>query len=226
MRPHLAALLLVMPAAAMAQNVSMSGSLGDKALLVIDGTPRTVAAGATVGGVKVVSVSGSQTVVEVGGKRQTLLLGGAQVNLGGTASAGSGTKIVLAAGPGGHFVTTRDEFLTWVKGRKQVRMDQFYPLMRQKLGLLVDAKGRPEGGKWSFDADNREHARGVLAREERERHQDDDDQGGGVEDGRQDALAFARRGGVGHGGIPLQAEIIAARRSGGATGGRMLIAAP
>lgn len=65
-------------------------------------------------------------------------------------------------GPGGHFVTTRDEFLSWVKGRKQVRMDQFYPLMRQKLGLLVDAKGRPEGGKWSFDADNREHARGVT----------------------------------------------------------------
>ncbi len=105
MRLHAAALLLVMPAAAMAQSVSMSGSLGDKALLVIDGAPRTVAAGATVGGVKVVSVSGSQTVVEVGGKRQTLLLGGAQVNLGGTASAGSGTKIVLAAGPGGHFVT-------------------------------------------------------------------------------------------------------------------------
>lgn len=64
-------------------------------------------------------------------------------------------------GPGGHFITTRDEFLDWVKGRKQVRMDQFYPLMRQKLGLLVDAKGKPEGGKWSFDADNREHARGV-----------------------------------------------------------------
>ncbi len=84
----------------------MSGSLGEKALLVIDGTPRTVAAGATVSGVKVISVSGSQAVVEVGGKRQTLLLGGAQVNLGGAASAGSGTQIVLAAGPGGHFITS------------------------------------------------------------------------------------------------------------------------
>jgi deoxyribodipyrimidine photolyase-related protein len=65
-------------------------------------------------------------------------------------------------GEGGHFITTRDEFLEWAKGRKQLRMDQFYPLMRQKLGLLVDAKGKPEGGKWSFDADNREHARGVA----------------------------------------------------------------
>ena len=98
-------MLFLLPAMASAQNVSMSGSLGDKALLMIDGAPRTVAAGATVSGVKVISVSGSQTVVEVGGKRQTLALGGAQVNLGGAASAGSGTQIVLAAGPGGHFST-------------------------------------------------------------------------------------------------------------------------
>ena len=106
MRFAMAALFGLLPALAAAQSVSMSGSLGDKALLVIDGTPRTVAAGATVAGVKVIKVSGSETVVEVGGKRQTLQLGGAQVNLGGAASAGSGTQIVLAAGPGGHFVTS------------------------------------------------------------------------------------------------------------------------
>ncbi|WP_298830337.1 retropepsin-like aspartic protease [uncultured Piscinibacter sp.] len=100
-----AAVLSLLPAIALAQSVSMSGSLGDKALLVIDGTPRTVAAGSTVAGVKVIRVTGSETVVEVGGKRQTLPLGGAQVNLGGAASAGSGTQIVLAAGSGGHFVT-------------------------------------------------------------------------------------------------------------------------
>lgn len=100
------AVLGLLPVLAAAQSVSMSGSLGDKALLVIDGAPRTVAAGATVSGVKVISVSGSQTVVELGGKRQTLVLGGAQVNLGGAASAGGGTTITLAAGPGGHFVSS------------------------------------------------------------------------------------------------------------------------
>lgn len=100
-----AVLVSVLPALAAAQSVSMSGSLGDKALLVIDGAPRTVAAGATVAGVKVIKVTGSETVVEVGGKRQTLPLGGAQVNLGGAASEGVGTQIRLAAGPGGHFVT-------------------------------------------------------------------------------------------------------------------------
>ena len=99
------AVLGLLPVLAAAQSVSMSGSLGDKALLVIDGAPRTVAAGASVSGVKVISVSGSQTVVELGGKRQTLVLGGAQVNLGGAASAGGGTTITLAAGPGGHFVS-------------------------------------------------------------------------------------------------------------------------
>ena len=88
-----------------AQSVSMSGSLGDKALLVIDGVPRTVAAGATVQGVKLVSVTGSDAVVEVKGKRVTLGMGGAQVNLGGTATEGAGSQIVLTADSRGHFFT-------------------------------------------------------------------------------------------------------------------------
>lgn len=88
---------------AAAQSVSLSGSLGDKALLLIDGAPRTVAVGASVQGVKLLSVDGSQAVVEVGGKRATLVLGGAHANLGGAASAGGGSQIVLTAQSGGHF---------------------------------------------------------------------------------------------------------------------------
>lgn len=106
MKRGLPALALLLSVPAFAQSVSMSGSLGDKALLVIDGTPRTVAAGATVQGVKLVSVSGSDAVVEVKGKRVTLAMGGAQVNLGGTPSDGGGTQIVLTAGSGGHFFTS------------------------------------------------------------------------------------------------------------------------
>jgi aspartyl protease family protein len=111
-RPVAAALLLLMlvllsitSLPSHAQTVSMSGSLGDKALLIIDGAPRTVAAGATVQGVKLVSVSGSDAVVEVKGKRVTLSLGGSQVNIGGAPSDGGGTQIVLSAGSGGHFFT-------------------------------------------------------------------------------------------------------------------------
>ena len=98
-------LALMAAASAHAQSVSMSGSLGDKALLVIDGTPSTVATGATVRGVKLVSVSGNGATVEVQGKRVPLAIGGAQVNLGGTNSEGGGTQIVLTAVGGGHFVT-------------------------------------------------------------------------------------------------------------------------
>ena len=104
-RVLLAAALTLLPCWALAQTVSLSGSLGDKALLLIDGKPRTVAVGATVQGVKLLSVKGSDAVVEVGGKRVTLALGGAQANLGGGGSDGTGSQIVLTAGLGGHFTT-------------------------------------------------------------------------------------------------------------------------
>jgi aspartyl protease family protein len=105
MRALAAALLLLVAGAASAQTVSMSGRLGDKALLMIDGSPRTVAVGSTVQGVKLVSVTADASVLEIGGQRVTVPMGGAQVNLGGTASEGGGSRIVLTAGPGGHFVT-------------------------------------------------------------------------------------------------------------------------
>ena len=36
-------------------------------------------------------------------------------------------------------------------------------MMRQRFGLLVDRDGKPEGGQWSYDAENRGHARDVAA---------------------------------------------------------------
>jgi aspartyl protease family protein len=106
MQRHFAAALLLACPAAFAQTVSMSGSLGDKALLMIDGAPRTLATGATVQGVKLVSVTSNDAVVEIKGKRVTVLMGGAQVNIGGQASNGGGSQIVLTAGSGGHFMTS------------------------------------------------------------------------------------------------------------------------
>jgi len=90
--------------AASAQSVSMSGSLGDKALLVIDGKPRTVTTGSTVQGVKLLSVNSGGAVVEVGGSRVNLAVGGTQVNLGSTPSEGGGSQIVIPASNGGHFL--------------------------------------------------------------------------------------------------------------------------
>lgn len=64
-------------------------------------------------------------------------------------------------GKGSHFLLTRQEFESFAEGRKRLRMDQFYVYVRKKFGWLVDSKGNPEGGSWSFDTENRRHARGV-----------------------------------------------------------------
>ena len=93
-------------AAASAQSVSMQGMLGNKALLIVDGSaPKTVGPGETHQGVKVVSTSGDQAVIEINGKRHTLRVGEAPASVGGSTVGARGTKIVLTAGSGGHFLT-------------------------------------------------------------------------------------------------------------------------
>ena len=54
------------------------------------------------------------------------------------------------------FFCSVSEFLTWAQGRKEHRMEYFYRDMRRKTGLLMDADGKPEGGQWNYDKDNRE----------------------------------------------------------------------
>ncbi len=82
--------------------VVFSGKMGTKALLVINGTPRTVAVGTTEQGVRLVSVNGDSAMIEADGQRRTLALGG-QVDLSGAPTPGSGTRIVMSVGSGGHF---------------------------------------------------------------------------------------------------------------------------
>lgn len=109
MRAALLSAVLILAAAGVAaqqpsRRVALSGSMGSRALLVIDGdAPRAVAVGSTVQGVKLLSVNEAQAVVEIDGRRQTLRLGEAAVNLGGAASAGSGTQITLSSDANGHF---------------------------------------------------------------------------------------------------------------------------
>jgi aspartyl protease family protein len=103
----LSALALALAAgAALAQSVSLQGVLGSTALLMIDGgAPRSVAAGATVGGVKVISAAGDRAVIETGGQRYTLRVGDAPARVGGSGPVPGGSRIVLTAGTGGHFTT-------------------------------------------------------------------------------------------------------------------------
>lgn len=89
-----------------AQRVALAGSMGNQALLVIDGAaPRAVAVGSTLRGVKLLGVGSGQALIEVEGQRQTIVLGAAAVNLGGVPSPGSGTEIKLASDAAGHFQT-------------------------------------------------------------------------------------------------------------------------
>ena len=98
----IAALLCACVAAAQAASVAFSGMLGDKALLIIDGQARGVAVGATVQGVHLVRLDGTQAQVEADGKVVILRLGGG-AKVAGADGTGTGTRIVLPVGPGGHY---------------------------------------------------------------------------------------------------------------------------
>lgn len=100
-----AGLLGLASAVVQAQSVAMTGGMGNRALLVINGgQPKALAAGDSHQGVKVLSVSSDQAVVDIGGKRQTVRLGEGPVSIGGTGGGGGGgSQIVLTAGRGGHF---------------------------------------------------------------------------------------------------------------------------
>ena len=102
----LAAAAALAPPSATAQSVALSGVLGSKALLVIDGgTPRALAAGESLQDVRVLQVSGDTAEVEIKGRRQTLRLGEAPISRG--AAAGDpalGRRVVLKADNRGHFI--------------------------------------------------------------------------------------------------------------------------
>jgi aspartyl protease family protein len=97
--------VLALAGGAAAQSVSLQGMFGNRALLVVDGgEPRGVAPGDSWQGVKVLSTSGDQAVVEIKGIQHTLRIGDSQVSIGGSGPV-RGSKIVLSAGSGGHFLT-------------------------------------------------------------------------------------------------------------------------
>ena len=53
------------------------------------------------------------------------------------------------------FSCSREEFADYADGRSKLLMGDFYKLQRRRLNILLDEDGQPEGGQWSYDADNR-----------------------------------------------------------------------
>jgi deoxyribodipyrimidine photolyase-related protein len=52
------------------------------------------------------------------------------------------------------FLTPRNLFASWADNQKSFLMESFYRAQRNRLGVLVEA-GKPVGGKWNFDKENR-----------------------------------------------------------------------
>ncbi len=57
--------------------------------------------------------------------------------------------------PSPSFLTPLSEFFSLFKNKKHYLFQTFYIHQRKKLGILVDGNLKPEGGKWSFDTENR-----------------------------------------------------------------------
>lgn len=71
------------------------------------------------------------------------------------------------------FLCAMEEFKQWAKGKKQLRMAYFYQNMRRKHQILMDSQGKPFGGQWSYDSQNRRNANHIQAFPQRITHTND-----------------------------------------------------
>ena len=55
------------------------------------------------------------------------------------------------------FVSNEEDFDLWSKGKKSLIQEYFYRWIRKKHSVLMD-EGKPEGGKWNLDKENRKGA--------------------------------------------------------------------
>jgi aspartyl protease family protein len=89
-----------------ASSVTLTGSIGSRAILIVNGNPpKTVAIGESYQGVKLVSLQAEQAVVELEGKRVNLRMDTPVSIGGGGGTGGGGNRVVLSADSRGHFMT-------------------------------------------------------------------------------------------------------------------------
>ena len=65
-----------------------------------------------------------------------------------------------------HFISTLDQFEEWAEDRKQFRMEFWYRYQRKRNKVLMEEDGKPLGGRWNYDSENRKtfgkHGPGLL----------------------------------------------------------------
>ena len=70
-------------------------------------------------------------------------------------SACQAAGAALLVRPDPHFLCSLDDFNTWAGERDNLRLEYFYRWQRQRHDILMD-NGAPAGGRWNFDAENRQ----------------------------------------------------------------------
>jgi len=53
------------------------------------------------------------------------------------------------------FINSRSDNANFGESKDKWLMAQFYKFQRRRLKIMIDDEGEPDGGKWSFDSDNR-----------------------------------------------------------------------
>ena len=72
--------------------------------------------------------------------------------------------------PDDRFLASHLEFAAWAKGKKQLRMEFFYREMRKKYSILMEPDGKPVGGEWNYDKENRKPPKAGLFSPQRLSH--------------------------------------------------------
>jgi deoxyribodipyrimidine photolyase-related protein len=61
-----------------------------------------------------------------------------------------------------NFITTQEEFTAFFSARRRYFQTDFYVWQRKRFKILVNQQEEPQGGQWSYDADNREKFNGQI----------------------------------------------------------------
>ena len=61
-----------------------------------------------------------------------------------------------------NFITTQEEFTAFFSSRRRYFQTDFYVWQRKRFKILVNQQEEPQGGQWSYDADNREKFPGHI----------------------------------------------------------------
>lgn len=72
--------------------------------------------------------------------------------------------------PDTRFLATHEAFAAWAKDKKQLRMEFFYREMRKKYSILMEADGKPTGGEWNYDKENRKPPKAGMTSPKRISH--------------------------------------------------------